>query len=248
MDLLKWHKYNVECSHENEYELTPFLSKDKDAPVIVICPGGGYRMVASFIEGKPIAEFYQKNGFNAFVLRYRIREKAFYPNPLEDISHALNDIKDQYKLSLDNYALCGFSAGGHMCALFGVKEYGYGKYNLPKPGVLILCYPVITLESGKTHKGTVKWFTHENTQEALKVGNVYEHISKDYPRTFIWRGNNDRSVPHINSDLLIEQLEKYNIDHQAYKFKKAPHGIGLAEKTEASIWPESSINFWLNKQ
>ena len=36
MDLLKWHKYNQELRHANEYELTPFLSKNKDAPVIVI--------------------------------------------------------------------------------------------------------------------------------------------------------------------------------------------------------------------
>lgn len=247
MDLLKWHKYNVECAHENEYELTPYLVEDKNAPVIIVLPGGGYRMIASFIEGEPVAKYFQSQGINAFVLRYRVKEKAFYPNPIEDIVHALTDIKDNYKLSLDNYALCGFSAGGHMAALFGVKEIGYGKYNLPKPNMLMLCYPVTSMDKDKSHKSSLKWFTSSNSEEAFKYGNVYEHITSDYPRTFIWRGDNDKSVPPINSDLLVESLDKNNVDHKFYKFKKAPHGIGLGEKTEASIWPETAVKYWLNK-
>ena len=158
MDLLKWHKYNLECAHENEYELTPFLVDDKNAPVVIVAPGGGYRMVASFIEGIPVAEYFQGKGFNAFVLRYHVKAKARFPSPTEDIAHALKEVQEKYDLSLNNYALCGFSAGGHMCALFGTKEYGYGKYNFPKPNTLILAYPVITLEKGKTHLGTRKWF------------------------------------------------------------------------------------------
>ena len=86
MDILMWHKYNKECAHENAYELTPYLVEDKNAPVVIVCPGGGYRMVAAFIEGHPVAEFFQSQGYNAFVLRYHVKEKAHYPQPLEDIA------------------------------------------------------------------------------------------------------------------------------------------------------------------
>ena len=247
MDLLRWHKYNKECSHVNDYELTPFLVDDKTAPVILICPGGGYRMVASFIEGIPVAEYYQKHGVNAFVLRYRVKEKAKYPSPVEDIARALNEIKDQYHLSLSNYALCGFSAGGHMSALFGTKEYGYIKYNLPKPNMLVLIYPVISLEKEITHKGTRKWFAKED-DNLIEIGNIYHHIDKDYPSTFIIRGDNDRSVPYINSDLLIDELKKNNINCLYYQYKKFPHGVGLGQNTPGKDWPENSIKFWLNRQ
>ena len=245
MDLLKWHKYNKEVAHKNQYELTPFLSKDKNAPVVIICPGGGYRMVASFIEGVPVAEFFQKNGFNAFVLRYRIKELAKYPHPMEDIAHALEDVMNIYKLSLDNYSLCGFSAGGHMCALFGTSEYGYKKYRLPKPRLLTLVYPVISLEKKITHRNTRKYFSNEE-KDLVEIGNIYKHIDKDYPNVFIWRGDNDKSVPPINSDLLVEQLDKNNIEYKYFKYPKVGHGVGLGIKTSAEPWSNECINFWKN--
>ena len=246
MDLLRWHKYNKEIAHKNEYELITFLVNDDKAPFVVVCPGGGYNMIASFIEGTPVAEYFQKKGVNAFVLRYRVKQKAHYPAPVEDIAHALSEIRDNYKLSLDNYALCGFSAGGHMCALFGTKDYGYIKYNLPKPSLLMLCYPVISLEEKFTHKNTRKWFAGED-ENALDIGNVYKHIDADYPKTFIWRGDNDKSVPPVNSDLLVDQLVRHHVEHECYKFKKASHGIGLGENTEAEGWSDKAFNYWLNK-
>lgn len=244
MDILVWHKYNKELRHKNDYELTPYLVEDKNAPVVVVCPGGGYYMVATFIEGHPVAKFFQKKGFNTFVLRYRIKDKAHYPHPMEDIAHALKDIRDEYHLSLDNYALCGFSAGGHMCGLFGVKEYGYGKYDLPKPHTLMLIYPVISLEKEYTHKNTRKYFAGEEDPEALEIGNIYHHIDKDYPRTFIWRGNSDRSVKPINSDLLVDELQKNGVEVAYYKYNKVGHGVGLGKKTNAEEWPENAVKFW----
>ena len=246
MDLLRWHKYNQECSHKNEYELTPYLVEDKNAPVVIVCPGGGYRMIASFVEGHPVAQYFQSQGINAFVLRYRVKELAHYPAPLEDIAHALNDIKNIYKLSLDNYALCGFSAGGHMSALFGIKELGYGKYNLPKPNSLMLIYPLTSMETEITHKSSRKWFAGDD-QEAIEAGNVYKHITSDFPKTFIWRGNNDKSVPHINSDLLIDELLKNNVPCKYQKYYKVPHGTGLAFGFSAETWAPSAVAYWLNR-
>ena len=246
MDLLAWHKYNKECAHANQYELTPYLVGDEKAPVAVVCPGGGYRMVADFIEGKPVAEFLQSQGVNTFVLRYRVREKALYPAPIEDIAHALKDIKEKYHLPLDNYSLWGFSAGGHMCALFGTAEYGYKKYGYPKPNTLVLVYPVISLEKEVAHRSTRKFFANEK-EEYLKIGNIYQHVTKDYPKTFIWRGDRDHSVPPVNSELLVNEFEKQNIEHQFVKYSKVGHGIGLGKKTQAQDWSNLAIKYWLNK-
>ena len=244
MDILAWHKYNKECAHANEYELTPYLVEDKNAPVVVVCPGGGYKMVAAFIEGHPVAKFFQEQGYNAFVLRYRVKQKAHYPHPLDDIAHALKDIQDVYHLSLNNYALCGFSAGGHMCGLFGVKEYGYGKYGLPKPNLLMLVYPVVSLEKEITHRSTRKYFCGEEDSEAFEVGNLHHHITPDYPKTFIWRGNADLSVKHINSDLLIDELIKNGVKIKYFKYKRVGHGVGLGLDTKARDWSKEAVAFW----
>lgn len=246
MDLLKWHKYNKECRHPNRYELIPYLVEDKSAPVIIVCPGGGYRMLASFVEGHPVAKYFQSRGINAFVLRYRVKELAHYPGPMDDIARALKEIRDDYHLSLDNYALCGFSAGGHMCGMFGTTKYGYSQYDLPKPQMLMLVYPVTSMEKGLTHWSTKKYFAGED-KEAFEIGNLYHHIDKNYPNTYIWRGDKDMSVPYQDSDLLIDELLKNNVNCYYTKYHNVGHGIGLAPGTHANNWAPKAINFWLNR-
>ena len=247
MDLLRWHKYNKECLHKNEYELIPFINGDKNAPVVLICPGGGYRMIAYWVEGEPVAKYFQSQGLNAFVLRYRFRKKAHCPAPLEDIARALTDIKEQFGMSIDNYALCGFSAGGHMCGLFGTKQYGYEKYGFNKPNCLFLIYPVTTLDKPDTHWSTRKYFAGEKDQESLDLGRLYTHIEEGYPKTYVWRGNKDRSVPYVNSDMLIDELLKHNIDCYYTKYYKVGHGVGLAQGTPAGEWAPKALAFWLGR-
>jgi acetyl esterase/lipase len=52
--------------------------------------------------------------------------------------------KEKYNL-VDNYAIFGSSAGGHLAGMFARDDIGYKKYNLPKPNAAVLVYPVVTL-------------------------------------------------------------------------------------------------------
>ena len=62
--------------------LTPFLAPadNNSGSAIVICPGGGYGGLASH-EGATYAQFLQKHGINAFVLKYRLGS-AGYRHPI----------------------------------------------------------------------------------------------------------------------------------------------------------------------
>lgn len=244
-------KYWHDCAVKNEYSVTPYLVKDnKRHPVAIICPGGGYRMVCNFMEGKPIAEFLNKKGIHAFVLHYRTRKKAHYPHPIEDIVRLVNELnekQDEYLLDMSNYSIWGFSAGGHMAASFGVADIGYKLYSVLKPSCLVLTYPVITLEKGKTHKGTRHYYCGEKDQKAYEVGCIYNLVNEDYPKTFIWRGDKDKSVPPLNSDLLVNQLEKYHINYLYKKYPNVGHGVGLGIGTTAEGWADLAVDFWLKK-
>lgn len=77
---------------KNEYHLTAFPVKHK-APFALICPGGGYGMVCSFVEGKPYAKALNKLGYSAFVLRYRTKDKARFPAPMDDLARAVDYIR-----------------------------------------------------------------------------------------------------------------------------------------------------------
>ena len=73
----------------NRYGLKPYLVNDgKKHPFAVICPGGGYSMVCSFVEGKPFAQALNERGYHAFVVYYRVKRKALYPAPHDDLERA----------------------------------------------------------------------------------------------------------------------------------------------------------------
>ena len=56
--------------------LTAFLPEPATATgaAVVICPGGGFRFLSWQSEGTEVAEWLQKRGVAAFVLRYRVKE------------------------------------------------------------------------------------------------------------------------------------------------------------------------------
>ena len=58
--------------------LTPFLPDPATATgaAVVVCPGGGFRFLSWDSEGTEVAEWLQKRGVAAFVLRYRTKETA----------------------------------------------------------------------------------------------------------------------------------------------------------------------------
>ena len=77
----------------NQYGLKRYLIEDgKQHPFALICPGGGYGMVCSFVEGLPYARELNKRGYHAFVLYYRVKKKARYPAPQEDLERAIREV------------------------------------------------------------------------------------------------------------------------------------------------------------
>ena len=241
-----WGKYIKDCNVENKYVLTPYLINDgKVHPVAIICPGGGYRMVCDFREGKPIAEYLNQKGISAFVLRYHFHKLAKYPNPQDDLAHAVKELADhqsEWNIDLEKLSIWGFSAGGHLAATYG---YEFKKYNLIKPHTLVLIYPVITLGE-KTHQGTKKYLIGKDaSMEEIIERSIFPHVDENYPRTFIWCGTKDKSVPPINSNMMVQALQKYNVEHQFKMYEGVKHGVGLAKGTNAEGWIDDAINFWL---
>ena len=50
--------------------LMPFLTETKPQAAVVVCPGGSYCWLDYETEGVMVAEWLQKNGIAAFVLKY----------------------------------------------------------------------------------------------------------------------------------------------------------------------------------
>lgn len=240
----------------------PAPSNEKTKYVLV-CPGGAYVWCALENEGYSTAAKVNEEGYTAFALVYRVGEAANGRKPLDDLAQAIKYITenaDTFNVESEDYAICGYSAGGNLVGLFGSDEYGYKNYEgITKPGAIFMGYPWVnpSISSWNVFDAILfkvlaarghNAFLYKNPSKAdIETMKVYTHITSDYPSTFIMHGKRDQLVPHYkNSDQLVEELEKNNIPYEYYLVKDVNHGTGINEGTAAEDWIPRAISFWEN--
>ena len=234
----------------NAYRLDDtFVIRDGQRhPFAVLCPGGGYQMVCSFIEGKPLARRLNEQGVSAFIVYYHVKKKARYPGPQEDLARAIREIlnkKDEYCLNAEDYSVWGSSAGGHLAASFGTEHMGYPHYGLPRPLALVLAYPVITMEPTLTHmKSHDLLLGKAASRETEEFASVERHVTSDYPPTFLWCGDADQTVSPENTRRMAAALERSSVPVQCHIFPGVGHGVGPGTGTAAEGWIQKALEFW----
>lgn len=205
-------------------------------------------MVCNCIEGLPYVKKLNKLGYSAFVLYYRCQKKARFPAPQDDIARALRDIlsrADELCLETEGYSIWGSSAGGHLAASFGTERMGYVHYGLPKPGALVLAYPVVTM-GDLTHAGSRKNLLGENpTQEQIALTSVERQVTASYPPTFLWCGDADKVVDPKNSRMLTQALERCGVSCKSMEYPGVGHGVGLGKGLSCEGWFDEAVKFWM---
>src|SRR5262249_29463796 len=113
---------------------------------VVICPGGGYSILAWDLEGTEVAEWLNSIGVTALVLKYRVpRRDGDTANklPLMDAQRSLSLVRSKAsELGLDprRIGILGFSAGGNLAAGACIK-YGERQYEKLDAADEISCRP-----------------------------------------------------------------------------------------------------------
>ena len=216
-------------------------------PFALICPGGGYCGVASFVEGEPFAQRLNTLGYHAFVLRYRVKEKAKNPAPLDDLATALREIlthADTYRVITDGYSLWGSSAGGHLAGLFAGARICRETYHLPQPAAVILVYPVISMGPLGHKESTRNFLGAHPTAQEIHDASVDSNVDDRYPPTFLWNTREDQTVDPENGVLMKNALARHHIEHRFLQFEKGRHGLGLGTGTECEPWFDEAVAFW----
>ena len=226
---------------------------------VVICPGGGYVVCSVETEGYPIAQEFNRLGYRAFVLEYRIggASDSFHA-PLDDLAEAIRFIDnnaDRFCVQAGLYTLCGFSAGGNLVGMFGTEEYGYSNYEgVKRPNSLILGYPWISPTDRVTgnaveaiyratinHNGATCFLGEDY---AIRDMCVDVWVTPIYPRTYIMQGDKDAVLPvEDNGDLMAQVLEENEVEFVYERCSGVNHGCGLGIGTTAEGWIERAVEF-----
>lgn len=232
--------------------MTPPASQATAVPTaVIVVPGGGYGGLAMDHEGSQIAEWFNKMGFTAFILKYRMHGTGhMHPVPMMDGQRAIRTVRaraKEWNIDPNRIGVMGFSAGGHLTSTLGTHfDAGNAKSNDPierassRPNFLILCYPVITTATEFAHKGSIQNLLGPNPDPAL-----LENLSNDKqvtaqtPPTFIFQTTEDKAVPAENCIAFYLALHKAGVPAEMHIFESGPHGVGLAKGRGAtSKWPE----------
>lgn len=222
---------------------------------ILVLPGGGYEFV-SYREKEPIMHRFNSLGYNSFSLDYSCR--TLYPVPHLELMcaiHYLNTHADELGIIHKEISLVGFSAGGHLVASYAAIYKELNKFDdvsLIKPFALILAYPVISLV--KTNNPQCVKNISNFDDKLMHLLSPEEHISEDYPPTYMWTTADDQVVNPDNVIWLRDALNKKNIKNECKIYSSGPHGLSLAnlatsnhnpafENKTVSEWPVLADEF-----
>ena len=236
-------------------ELYYFPAKQPGARYALVLSGNMMERTARVKEGCSAVAQLHDMGYAAFILNYRVGRELKDNANYQDLVRAVQYITahaGELQVDPEDYALMGFSSGGHLCGIFGTDRMGYKNYGLPKPGALLLAYPILNYVYGKP----ILFYLYDGARpgDHLAPGDYYYNIeipaeaTADFPATFHWYGRNDSSLngmfPQWQSQALDEALERFGVPHQLVIYDKAPHGSGNGAGTDAAGWLYDAVSFW----
>jgi acetyl esterase/lipase len=224
---------------------------------VIVCPGGGYVNLSMKKEGTVPAKWLNSLGVTAFVLDYRHAGKGYHhPAPLEDAARAIRWVRTnaaKWKVDPDRIGIMGFSAGGHLASTLGTHfDRGDSKAEdiveraSCRPDFLILCYPVILLNSPYTHQGSQKALLGKDSDpELLHTLSNDTQVTSETPPTFLFTTDADETVPAENSVQFYLALRKAKVPAEMHIYQNGVHGLGLMPKDPVLGTWQDRLTDWL---
>ena len=214
--------------------LSVYLSPNekRNGTSVIICPGGGFNILAWNKEGTEVAEWFNSIGVTAFALKYRCPTGNRSPNwlaPAQDAQRAVSLVRSrasEFNIDPSRVGLLGFSAGGMAAGAATIKHATRlydGSDDVDKtscrPDFAVLVYPA--------------YFVDKEGQ--LKPEFV---IDKATPPMFFAHAFND-GVTCESSVRLFLELKKSGVPSELHVYSTGGHGFGLRPSADAvSTWPK----------
>lgn len=223
---------------------------------VIICPGGGYSILAIGHEGYDVAEQLAANGIAAFVLKYRLPKDEIMADkrigPLQDAQRAIQLVREraaEWGIDPDRIGIAGFSAGGHLASTAST-HFDHVLIPNPKgtslrPDFSLLIYPVISMADSITHKGSQTNLLGEqpSAEDKIRFSNDRQ-VKASTPPAFVVHATDDTAVPIANSEAYVSALKSVGVDATLLTYPQGGHGFGLNNRTTADRWFDHFLE-WL---
>src|SRR5581483_674707 len=199
----------------------PSAEKNTGAAVVV-CPGGGYTILAMDLEGTEICDWLNSIGVTGVLLKYRVPARPGQPRylaPLQDAQRALSLTREraaEWKTDPNRIGILGFSAGGHLSAAASCR-FDERAYEANDDADHVSCRPDFTVLIYPAYLAVQK----EDDRIAPELT-----VTSNTPPTFLVQTEDD-PVRVENSLYYWQALKKAHVPAELHLFAKGGHGYGL---------------------
>lgn len=207
---------------------------------VVICPGGGYHILAWPKEGLEIAEWFNSFGVTAAVLQYRVpRRSAEEPHrePLQDAQRAIRLVRknaEEWGVRPDRIGMLGFSAGGHLTMMAALYPHRRSYAPVDEADELS-CRPDFAIPIYAAYLGD----EDDPTRLASWV-----RITNEAPPMFMavtwddkWRG--------LHAALVLAELRKADVPAELHVYSKGGHGYGIRPSKDPVVTWNRRCEDWM---
>ena len=206
---------------------------------VLVCPGGGFYILALDLEGTEVCEWLNSVGVNAILLKYRVPRREGRPPlaaPLEDAQRAMGIVRSrarEWGIDPARIGALGFSAGGNLVAALsaGNGSRSYARVDAFDdvsclPDFQVLVYPAYLV----TEKGSAP--------------NPDVAVTARTPPTFITMAADDPLVDPAQVLAYAAQLAKAKVPVELHLYPTGGHGYGMRPTANpVTTWPHRAADW-----
>lgn len=217
-------------------------SEKANGCAVVICPGGGYNILAIQHEGVELAKWFNSIGVKAFVLRYRIprRTERIHWEPMQDVQRAIRLVRHnakEWNVDSDRIGVLGFSAGGHLTLMSGL-QHETACYAAVDDADQVSARPDFICPIYAAYMG--------NNYDDRKSAELSElmKVTKQTPPTFM-AVTLDDAMRGAQAAALLIRLKEHNVPAELHVYTNGGHGYGIRPSDKAVSKWHLQLEAWL---
>ncbi len=244
-----WDETPMDNGNDNVAEITVYhpVPTVNSGAAVVICPGGGYEMLAMDHEGHQIANWLASNGITSVVLKYRLPH-GNHLIPATDAREAIRKVRanaSAWGVNPSLVGIAGSSAGGHLASTVSTHITDSESH----PDFAILFYPVISSDPAITHQGSMNNLLGAKVSDPdmLRCYSNDKQVTPATPPTLLLLSDDDLTVPAVNSTRYYNALKANGVPATMYIFPIGEHGWGFHETFAYSKNVRELMLDWLTR-